>query len=183
MPEPRAGRVAAFPAELQEQLRHRLSGRGRRAGGIPRAERTGPVPLSFAQQRLWFLTEFQPDDAEYNSGLALRLRGTLDEAALDRALGELVERHESLRTTFAELDGTPVQVVHPTGRVPVERVALAEPARLDAVLADAYARPFDPRPGPLVRALLGRPAPPRHVLPLTPHPTATPRMSIGVLVQ
>src|SRR2546423_13892608 len=148
MPEPRAGRVAAFPAELQEQLRHRLSGRGRRAGGLPRAERPGPLPLSFAEQRLWFLTEFQPDDAEYNSGLALRLRGTLDEAALDRALGELVERHESLRTTFAELDGTPVQVVHPTGRGPGGRGAPAAPAPLGPVPAAAYAPPLGPRHGP-----------------------------------
>src|SRR5947209_18449542 len=94
MPASRASRVSALPAELQEQLRHRLSGRGRRAGGIARAERTGPLPLSFAQQRLWFLSEFQPDTAEYNSGLALRLRGALDEAALCRALDGLVERHE-----------------------------------------------------------------------------------------
>ena len=103
----------------------------------------GPSPLSFSQQRLWFLNEFQPGAAEYNSALALRLLGALDVPTLTRALRDLVARHESLRTTFDEVDGKGMQVVHPTGDVPIDPVVLAGPDELDRVLAREYARPFD----------------------------------------
>ena len=77
--------------------------------------RTGPLPLSFAQERLWFLDRLEPGSAVYNIPVALRLGGALDAAALERALGEIVRRHEALRTTFAEVDGAPVQVIAPFG--------------------------------------------------------------------
>jgi len=76
-------------------------------------ERTGA--LSFAQERLWFLHQMEPDSAVYNMHTARRLEGALDVAALERALGEIVRRHEVLRTTFAEVDGSPVQVIAPFG--------------------------------------------------------------------
>src|SRR6185436_1144556 len=76
----------------------------------------GPLPLSFAQERLWFLDRLLSGRAAYNlPALFFRLRGALDRKVLQRVLDELARRHESLRTTFAELDGRPVQLIAPPG--------------------------------------------------------------------
>ena len=113
----RESRAAALPEQLAEQLRRRLAGRAAVADTKPDAirpvPRTGPLPLALAQQRLWFLHQFQQDQTEYNSALALRLTGPLDVAAMTAALRELPRRHESLRATFDEVDGRPVQVIQP----------------------------------------------------------------------
>ena len=77
----------------------------------------GLFPASFAQRRLWFLDRMVPGSAAYNVPLALRVVGPLDVAALEKALHSLVERHESLRTTFSEIDGDPVQIVAPEASV------------------------------------------------------------------
>ena len=69
------------------------------------------MPLSFAQQRLWFIDQLEPGNPVYNTPRGVRLRGTLDIAALESALTELVHRHEALRTTFRDLHGEPVQVI------------------------------------------------------------------------
>ncbi len=95
-------------------LEARLKGQVRPTGIVPRAHRDG-APLSFAQERLWFLDRLEPGSAVYNVPMARRLGGALDEAALERALGEVVRRHEALRTTFREVDGSPVQVIAPFG--------------------------------------------------------------------
>ncbi|MFL5540285.1 MAG: condensation domain-containing protein, partial [Longimicrobiaceae bacterium] len=101
--------------EKQELLRRIL---------VEKISRTRTEPASFAQERLWFLDRLQPADASYNLPAALRLRGVIDAAALERALGEVVRRHEALRTTFAEQDGAPVQVIAPYGgfALPVENL-------------------------------------------------------------
>src|ERR1700749_3310891 len=85
----------------------------------PRPER---LPLSYAQQRLWFLNKLRGGGSEYNLPLGLKLTGELDIAALERALNAIVARHESLRTRFAESGGEPVQIVEPEAHVelPVE---------------------------------------------------------------
>src|SRR6266480_5316298 len=88
-------RVSALPEHLQELLRQRLAGRAERSDTIPPADRGRPLPLSFAQQRLWFLDGFEPGGSEYNSALAVRLVGALDPAALAGALRALLVRHES----------------------------------------------------------------------------------------
>ncbi|HEV3051001.1 MAG TPA: amino acid adenylation domain-containing protein, partial [Longimicrobium sp.] len=75
--------------------------------------RTEALPLSFAQERLWFIDRLEPGSTTYNIPAALRLTGALDERALERSLGEIVRRHEALRTVFAEVDGSPVQVISP----------------------------------------------------------------------
>ncbi|MEA5363472.1 non-ribosomal peptide synthase/polyketide synthase [Amycolatopsis sp., V23-08] len=183
----RKSRIDALPAELRETLKRRLAGRAERTDVIGRASREEDLPLSFAQQRLWFLDEFQPGDAEYNSAVGLRLTGALDPAALTGALGDLVARHESLRTTIDDAAGTPVQVVHPAPDVPVRTVDLTadpalRPADLDEVLSAEYARPFDLRRGPLVRLLLVRVAEEHHVLLLTAHHVVTDGESMGILV-
>ncbi|HLF28784.1 MAG TPA: amino acid adenylation domain-containing protein, partial [Anaerolineae bacterium] len=126
----------------------------RRAGDRARA------PLSFAQERLWFLDRLEPGRATYNLPLALRLRGPLEVKALEQALAALVSRHEALRTTFADVDGRPEQVIGPPAAVPLPIVdlrALPEAEREDVLLRRAYEevqRPFDLRRGPLFRSLL-----------------------------
>jgi len=109
---------AVFEAPvLRDQARRvaalRGQGEGAPTGGIPVTDRDQPLPLSFAQERLWFIDQLEPDSAAYNVPLALDLAGPLDAAALERALGEIVRRHEPLRTVFAATDDAPVQVVLP----------------------------------------------------------------------
>ncbi|MGH3785814.1 MAG: non-ribosomal peptide synthase/polyketide synthase, partial [Pseudonocardiaceae bacterium] len=181
-------RIAALPAHLQEALRRRLAGKATQSDLIAPVERTAVLPLSFAQQRLWFLHEFQPGGVEYNSGLALRLRGVLQVPALTAAVQGLVARHESLRTTFEDVDGTGTQVVHPEFDLPVTVIELTGATaptaeELDAVLSAEYRRPFDLRRGPLFRALLVRIADDDHVLLLAAHHIVTDGWSMGVLVE
>src|SRR5262245_41506936 len=78
---------------------------------IPRRNDTGPVPLSFAQQRLWFLERL--GDSNYLIPATFQLTGPVDVAALERSLNEIVQRHEALRTTFTTIDGQPMQVIAP----------------------------------------------------------------------
>ncbi|HEY0640462.1 MAG TPA: amino acid adenylation domain-containing protein, partial [Pseudonocardiaceae bacterium] len=183
MTSSKQSRISALPAHLREQLDRRLAGHAEPADTIAPADRTGPLPLSFAQQRLWFLDQFQPDPAEYNSALALRFTGDLDVTAMTAALRALPARHESLRTTFDEVDGRAVQVVHPALdlAVPVVECPAGE---VDDVLAAEFARPFDLREGPLVRALLVRVAGTgQHVLLLGMHHIVVDGWSLGVLTE
>ncbi|HEX2091228.1 MAG TPA: condensation domain-containing protein, partial [Longimicrobiaceae bacterium] len=146
-------------------LRERLSGwEGRPASpdGIRRVPRDRPLPLSFAQQRLWFVEQLDPGNPTYNMPFPLRLRGALDTGALERALSEIVRRHEVLRTVFGEVDGEAVQIILPLRGLPLPEIdlrGLAGPAREAEMqrLADRDAmRPFDLRRGPLLRATLLR---------------------------
>ncbi|MGZ6550830.1 MAG: condensation domain-containing protein, partial [Tumebacillaceae bacterium] len=99
-------------AGLAERVQRAMNdGRSLQEHPIQRVSRTQQLPLSFAQQRLWFLDQLDPGSATYNVPMALRLRGPLDVEALEHSLGEIVQRHESLRTTFAEHEGQAVQVV------------------------------------------------------------------------
>ncbi|HEX5725220.1 MAG TPA: amino acid adenylation domain-containing protein, partial [Longimicrobiaceae bacterium] len=149
-------------------------------------ERTGALPLSFAQERLWFIDRLEPGSATYNLPVAWRLSGALDEAALERALGEVVRRHEALRTVFAEADGSPVQVIAPFGGfvLPVEDLSrLGEADREAAVrrrAGEEARRPFDLAAGPLVRAGLLRLGEEGHVLLLSMHHIVSDGWSMGV---
>jgi amino acid adenylation domain-containing protein/non-ribosomal peptide synthase protein (TIGR01720 family) len=151
--------------------------------------RDDEMPLSYAQQRLWFLNEFEPDSAEYHTFAALRLRGELDVAALRAALTASVARHESLRTTFEERDGRGVQVVRPPYEVavPVHDLSARPPseraAELNRLLAAEHARPFDLRRGPLLRPGLIRLADGEHALILALHHIVTDGWSMGVLIE
>ncbi|HEX8273687.1 MAG TPA: amino acid adenylation domain-containing protein [Longimicrobiaceae bacterium] len=153
------------------------------------ADRSGPLPLSFAQERLWFLHRLQPRSAAYNVPAALRLRGALDVSALGTALGGIVRRHEALRTVFPERDGAPVQVVAPFGAfaLPVEDLAgLGEAVREAEVrrrVAEDAARPFDLAAGPLFRASLLRLAADDHVLLACMHHVVSDEWSVGVLLR
>jgi amino acid adenylation domain-containing protein len=150
-------------------------------------ERTGALPLSFAQERLWFIDRLEPGSATYNIPAAMRLAGAMDERALERALGEIVRRHEALRTAFAEVDGSPVQVVAPFGgfALPVEDLSALGEADREAVVGrragEEAARPFDLSAGPLFRAALLRLGAEEHVLLLSMHHVVSDGWSMGVL--
>ncbi|WP_051466578.1 non-ribosomal peptide synthetase [Actinomadura oligospora] len=147
--------------------------------------RDGAPPLSFAQQRLWFLDQLDPGSPEYNVPLALRLRGDLDVPALRAALAAVVDRHEVLRTRLVAVDGVARQVIDPPGGARLAVVDLAgEPDALDraTALAAASARaPFDLAAGPLLRATLARLGPDDHVLSLCMHHVVSDEWSAGVL--
>ncbi|HEY4562182.1 MAG TPA: condensation domain-containing protein, partial [Thermoanaerobaculia bacterium] len=130
----------------------------------PRAGQRAEVPLSYAQQRLWFLDQLQPGSPAYNLPTVVRLRGALDLGTYRRSLIEIVRRHESLRTRFAFRGGIPIQVIEETPRLEVLVVDLrALPAErretdLRALVAEERRRPFDLAAGPLLRALVLRTA-------------------------
>ncbi|MEU2792834.1 non-ribosomal peptide synthase/polyketide synthase [Streptomyces sp. NPDC007100] len=149
----------------------------REAGGaarpvVRRAERPEVLPLSFAQRRLWFLNRLEGREAgaEYNMPFVLRLEGTLDRAALEAALTDVVTRHESLRTVFPEIDGAPRQVVLGPGAAAVALpVRDVDAAGLAEVLARGAATGFDLTAERPLRAALFALAPDRHVLSLVVH--------------
>jgi hypothetical protein len=153
---------------------------------IPRRPDTGPAPLSFSQQRLWFLHQLDPANPAYNLHAAVRMRGPLHVGALKATLAEIVSRHEALRTTFVVVARQPAQIVGaaqalelplfdlsgwPESETEVRRLAMAEAAR-----------PFDLTQWPLVRATLFRLAAEDHVVLLTMHHIISDGWSMGVLV-
>ncbi|HYR09198.1 MAG TPA: amino acid adenylation domain-containing protein, partial [Longimicrobium sp.] len=174
-------------AELAERVEAARTADAPRLAPVVRVERTEAMPLSFAQERLWFLDQLQQGSAFYNVPATLRLSGVLDAAALERALGEVVRRHEVLRSTLRERSGAAVQVIAPfSGFVlPVEDLSSldADERQLEAVrrAADEAVRPFDLAAGPLFRAALLRLADDEHVLLLTLHHAVTDGWSMGVL--
>ncbi len=169
-----------------------LAGEGGEMAAPPlgRVAREGrSLPLSFAQQRLWFLHQLEPASALYNVAAELRLAGVLDVAALEHSLGEVVRRHEALRTIFVLVGGEPVQEIAERGMAPLPQVNLAglgEPQRqrevLRLTLAEAE-RPFDLARGPLLRATLLRLSAREHRLLVTQHHIASDGWSIGVLTR
>ncbi|HEX2081523.1 MAG TPA: amino acid adenylation domain-containing protein, partial [Longimicrobium sp.] len=185
---------ALFEAPTVDRLAARVEAL-RREGGAGQAPplvpvgRDGALPLSFAQQRLWFIQQLEPESTAYNIVFALRLRGALDADALERAVAEVVRRHEVLRTRFASVDGEAVQVIDPAGRVAVARADLShlpEEERLEAARALATAesaRPFDLAAGPLLRCTLVRLADEEHALVFALHHVVFDGWSAGVLVR
>ncbi|MBA3441823.1 MAG: condensation protein, partial [Pyrinomonadaceae bacterium] len=116
------------PAQ-RELLEKRL--RGKSAGGaisqaIPRRSQQNFVPLSFSQRRLWFLDQLEPGNPFYNVPRPIRMNGALNVEALSRTLNEIVARHESLRTTFDVIEGSPVQVIAPSLSMPLPVIELGE---------------------------------------------------------
>ncbi len=164
--------IRLSPAK-QALFEARLRGRGR-VGGIVRRDPCARVPLSPAQERLYFLDRLQPGVAAYNIAEAVRLSGT-GEAALERALGEVIRRHDTLRTTFHEADGVPFGTVAPFAgfRLPVEDLSSlgGDEREAEAVrrLASENTRGFSLGEGPLLRATLLRLGAGEHVLVLCMH--------------
>ncbi|MFK3941982.1 non-ribosomal peptide synthase/polyketide synthase [Pseudomonas monteilii] len=171
-----ASELEAFCAEidgLSEQGRHD------RQGEIARIDRRQAVPLSYSQQRMWFLWQMAPDSPAYNVGGMARLRGTLHVEAFERALQALIVRHETLRTTFPSLDGVPSQCVAPDSPLQLDWCDLSahDPAQREQrlhALAEAQAhQPFDLEQGPLLRACLVKTETHEHYFVLTLHHIVT----------
>lgn len=160
-----------------------------RIPSIQPVSRDQAMPLSFAQQRLWFLDQLAPGSPFYSIPAAVRLSGRLDVSALERALNEVVDRHEVLRTTFAAEKGEPLQRITSSLTIPIpilDLSDLAEEEREDEVrrLAVEEAQtPFDLAVGPLVRAKLVRLGEQEHVMLFNMHHIVSDGWSIGVLMK
>jgi amino acid adenylation domain-containing protein len=156
------------------------------ATGSAVAESDYVFPLSFAQQRLWFLNQLEPSNTFYNLPLAVPFNVAVNAAVLKRSINEIVNRHETLRTVFDAIDGEPMQIVRPSLALPLEVIdqrALpkdernAETTRLTAEMAQ---RPFDLAQGPLLRTALVRRGVQDHVFVLVMHHIVSDGWSLGV---
>ncbi len=153
---------------------------------IERVEAGRRVGLSFAQQRLWFLDQLEPNSAFYNVPMALRLTGELDGGALEAAINEVVARHDSLRTTFELQEGEPVQVVAAhlvLALMPIDLSGLPEGERereAQRLVQEEARRPFVLSVGPLFRSLLLKLGPQEHVLMVNMHHAISDGWSLGV---
>jgi amino acid adenylation domain-containing protein len=178
--------VAEFAHSIEQALRE---GNGITGPPIERVSRDGELPLSFAQQRLWFVDQFEPESTAYHLPVAVRLRGALDVAALERSLSEIVRRHEVLRTVFKSIEGRPTQCILPAVALPMPLTDLSaldeaeREARAIALCMAETARPFDLEHGPLVRASLLRLGQSEHVLLLVMHHIVSDAWSLEILVR
>ncbi|MFB1481088.1 condensation domain-containing protein, partial [Corallococcus sp. RDP092CA] len=187
-------RIANLSPEKRAELLKKLAAQKQAAGtpargAFPLRDRSRPAELSFAQQRLWILEQLESGSALYNVPVAVRLEGVLDVAVLERALREVVRRHEALRTTFLADESGPVQ------RISDEPVLELEHADVTAVPADSREaeawrqveagaqRPFDLARGPLMRALLVKLGQTDHLLMVVLHHIVSDGWSLGVLVR
>ena len=188
----RARRLAALsPAKralLEREIRKGTANSGPTLR-IPRRPVSDVAPLSFAQQRLWVLSQIEPHSVAYNEPKTFRIEGALDLEALQRALDEIVVRHETLRTTFASGDGEPVQRVHPGRTVDLSivdlraRAASERDREAQAILWEAIRRPFDLGADLMLRAFLMRMADAEHILLLATHHIASDGWSMGILTR
>ena len=187
-------RLAKLPPALRARFAKRLKGRGKKARQtpeIPRRRASGPAPLSFAQERLWFVDRLEPGSPAYNIPIVTRFRGALDVASLARSLDAVIGRHEVLRTVFELAGEVPVQRAHSPAFRPLPVVDLRRLA--DSALADSATemakrmreegrRPFDLRRGPLVRACLFALGD-EHVLIFNVHHIVFDGWSTGILIR
>jgi amino acid adenylation domain-containing protein/non-ribosomal peptide synthase protein (TIGR01720 family) len=173
--------------------------------------RDGDMPLSFAQQRLWFLNQLGGQNGTYNIAEALRLTGSINITAMEQAFNEIIRRHEVLRTTFRTVDGQPIQVIAPTLRIPLSVMDLRhlpddiQEAEVHRLVIDEARYPFDLEHGPLLRVTLVKlgnhsgnegissasdaarmaapPGNPQHVLLVTMHHIVSDGWSLGIFIR
>jgi amino acid adenylation domain-containing protein len=156
---------------------------------IPRRTESGPAPLSFAQQRMWFLDQLEPDSPLYNIHMGVELLGPLNVPVLQRSIAEILRRHEALRTTFAVIDDRPVQVVNKNAIFKLRVNDLREldesqrRLRVNALAEEDARRRFDLTKGPLLRANLLRLGETEHVLLMTIHHIISDGWSVGVFLR
>jgi amino acid adenylation domain-containing protein/non-ribosomal peptide synthase protein (TIGR01720 family) len=182
------GELALFIEQLQQQ-NLQLSA----PPILPRAKNTD-LPLSYAQQRLWFLDQFEPNSSSYNIPVALRLVGTLNVAALDKSLQEIIHRHEALRTNFVTVDGQPTQIIREQGTgnreqeiisiVDLKHLSTTEQeSALQQLVQQQAIEAFDLASEPLLRATLLVLSQAKHVFLLCMHHVVSDAWSINVLIQ
>ncbi|HVG10917.1 MAG TPA: amino acid adenylation domain-containing protein [Thermoanaerobaculia bacterium] len=178
--------LAGQAARIERALR---SGQGAVSLPLGPVDRDGELPLSFSQERLWFLTQIDPANAAFNVPAAFRVRGKLDPSVLALALSEVVRRHESLRTAFLAVGGRPAQAIAPPAPLALAIADLEgippdlrEP-EVRRLATEEARRPFDLALPPLMRACLLRLGEEEHVLLFTIHHIVSDGWSMGVLVK
>ena len=193
-------KCGAMPGVLTPTLRAELSRRkseiidflhiasGERSSIQP-IPRDRPLPLSYAQQRLWFLDQLEGPSATYNIARAYQLSGRLNGHALEQAITALIRRHESLRTTFPIHDGEPIQVISPDAEIPLSVVNLQSDTEEDRSIEvlrlahEAAHQPFDLSCDRLIRVTLFRLSSDSHVLLVTLHHIVSDGWSMGIFFQ
>ncbi|HEY0607123.1 MAG TPA: amino acid adenylation domain-containing protein, partial [Herpetosiphonaceae bacterium] len=181
--------LAEHKAEVLVLLREAATATQAEHTPIRRAPHDDRLPLSFAQQRLWFLDQLEPNSPLYNIISAVRLTGRLDTSALQRSFDAIAERHAVLRTTFATVDQQPVQVIAPPAPIDIRFIDLRHlPAAEREATAQELAgkdalQPFDLRRGPLLRVTLLQLEATEHVVLFTMHHIISDGWSIGVMIR
>src|SRR5262249_44030708 len=176
--------VADMAEALEEAIR-----KGDKLPSIKAIERPERLPLSPAQQRLWFLDSLLPGTALYNVYTGFQLEGELNLPALERSLNEIINRHEILRTTFPALHGQPLQKINETQPLNLGRNDLSDRSdteregELSRLIREEALRPFDLEHGPLLRAMLLKQGEQDHVLLLTMHHIISDGWSLEVLTR
>ena len=177
-------------SELAEFIERKLTHGGEHSElPLQHASREQPLPLSFAQQRLWFLDQLEPGNPLYNTPGALRLKGTLDIAALEQALSEIVRRHETLRTAFDVSQGTPIQIISAPRPLAIPLIDLSGLNEIDRerearrLIREEAQHRFDLSHGPLLRATLLRLLEEEHLLLFTMHHIISDGWSASVLAR
>ncbi|BDI19846.1 hypothetical protein ANSO36C_56480 [Nostoc cf. commune SO-36] len=180
---PTVAKLAHLIGQLQQQNSEQFA-----PPILPRAE-NAELALSYAQQRLWFLDQFEPDSPFYNMPLALHLAGTLNVAALEQSLQEIIIRHEALRTNFITVDGKPSQIIQTESSWTVSIVDLKHLSTTEREIATQQLaqqeaiQPFNLATQALVRAILVMQSETEHVLLLCMHHIVSDGWSMGVFVQ
>jgi amino acid adenylation domain-containing protein len=160
--------------ELPREARERLADRN---------------PLSFSQQRVWFLDQMDPENAAYNIPAAVRLEGALHLPALERSFNEIIRRHEVLRTTFPSFDGRPLQLIEPAYELPLRVIDISDSpletreAEATRLAIQEISKPFDLTQLPLIRVLLLRLAEDDHVAVVTMHHIVSDGWSVAILIK
>ncbi|CAG0937717.1 nonribosomal peptide synthetase DhbF [Thermoflexales bacterium] len=179
---------ALIEERLSEQQRREVS--AKRSGGvIPRASRSGPLALSFAQQRLWFMDQLAPGTSAYHIPQAVRLIGAVNLSALEHSLNEIISRHEALRTTFESTGDEPFQRIVTELLLPLSLIDLAtltlpeREAQLRQIMSAEATRLFNLTHGPLLRVTLIKLTEQEHVLLVVMHHIISDGWSIGIFVR
>ena len=185
-------RIAGLSPEKLQLLAQRLHKKKENVFSQPQIVRqsreSNLFPLSFAQQRLWFIDQLQPGNSAYNISQSMRLVGWLNVAALEQSFNEVVRRHEVLRTTFTVVDGQPLQVIAPSlsfKLVVIDLQELFQEQRETDVLrlaSEEAQQPFDLTKGPLLRVTILQLAAAEYALLLTMHHIVADGWAIGVLI-
>ncbi len=178
--------IAGLAHAIEEQ---RMRADGRQLPPLEKSDRRGAIPLSFAQQRLWFLDQLSPGSSHYNIPGALRMIGNLNVSALESAIREIIRRHDILRTTFSFDEGQPSQIIDPEVHfeLPVTDLSDLEEKEREAEMrrqaAEEVQAPFDLELGPLMRVRLLKMHEQEHIIVFTMHHIISDGWSIGVLVK
>ncbi len=153
------------------------------SSGIERLSERVNLPLSFSQQRMWFLSQLEPESSAYNISVAYRITGQLNQVALEQSLAEITQRHEALRTTFSAVNGQAVQVIHQTQTLLLPLVDIQEEAEAQRLSTEFAEQPFDLATGPLWRVKLLRFGSQEHLLLVTIHHIVFDEWSLNVFFQ